>query len=69
MLTPYFGAFIPNGRAVNPISKTSWEGTGVVPDVKVPVDDALATAHQLHCAVRHEAINLSAAASRNTVVA
>jgi hypothetical protein len=47
MLSPYFGAFIPNGRAVNPISKTSWEGTGVIPEVKVPVDDALATAHKL----------------------
>lgn len=46
-LTPYFGAFIPNGRAVNPISKTSWEGTGVIPEIKVPVDDALATAHRL----------------------
>jgi hypothetical protein len=46
-LSPYFGAFIPNGRAVNPISKTSWEGTGVVPEVKVSVDDALATAHKL----------------------
>lgn len=47
MLTPYFGAFIPNGRAINPITKTSWEGTGVVPEVAVPVDDALATAHRL----------------------
>jgi len=31
-----------NGRAVNPISTTSWEGTGVIPGVKVPADDALA---------------------------
>jgi hypothetical protein len=46
-LSPYFGAFIPNGRAVNPATHTSWEGTGVVPDIKVPVDDALATAHTL----------------------
>lgn len=47
ILTPYFGAFIPSGRAVNPITKTSWEGTGVVPDIAVPVGDALATAHRL----------------------
>lgn len=47
MLTPYFGAFIPNGRPINPVSKTNWEGNGVVPEVMVPVDDALATAHKL----------------------
>lgn len=47
LLAPNFGAFIPNGRAINPISKTSWEGTGVVPEVKVAADDALDTAHRL----------------------
>jgi hypothetical protein len=47
ILTPYFGAFIPNGRAVNPVTRTSWEGTGVVPEVKVPEEDALDTAHRL----------------------
>jgi C-terminal processing protease CtpA/Prc len=47
ILTPYFAAFIPNGRAINPISGTSWEGTGVVPDISVPAADALATAHKL----------------------
>jgi len=47
LLTPYFGAFIPNGRAINPITNTSWEGIGVVPDIAVPVDDALATAYRL----------------------
>ena len=26
--------FIPTGRAINPIAKTTWEGVGVVPDVK-----------------------------------
>lgn len=46
-LSPYFGAFIPKGRAINPITKTSWEGTGVVPEIKVPADAALATAHRL----------------------
>jgi len=44
---PNLGAFIPGGRAVNPISKTNWEGTGVVPDVKVAADDALRTAERL----------------------
>ena len=33
-------------RAINPISKTNWEGTGVEPDVKVPAA-ALPTAQKL----------------------
>jgi C-terminal processing protease CtpA/Prc len=40
-------AFIPNGRPINPITKTDWEGVGVKPDVVVPADKALETAHQL----------------------
>jgi hypothetical protein len=36
---------LPFGRAVNPISGTNWEGTGVEPDVKVPAADALDVAH------------------------
>lgn len=36
---------LPFGRAINPISGTNWEGTGVEPDVKVPVAEALDTAH------------------------
>ena len=43
-LSAHFGAFIPTGRAVSPITKTNWEGTGVEPDVKVPADQALKTA-------------------------
>jgi hypothetical protein len=37
-------AFIPFGRAVNPITHTNWEGTGVAPDLQVPADKALETA-------------------------
>ncbi len=44
-LHEHFGAFIPVGRAINPISKTNWEGTGVEPDIKVPKEQALATAY------------------------
>jgi len=32
-VNPRFGIFIPGGRAVNPVTKTNWEGTGVTPDV------------------------------------
>jgi hypothetical protein len=44
-LSEHFMAFVPSGRAINPITKTNWEGTGVKPDVEVAADDALRTAH------------------------
>lgn len=43
----HFGIGIPEARAINPYSKTDWEGTGVEPDVKVPAADALETAVRL----------------------
>lgn len=39
--------FIPTGRAINPITKTNWEGVGVKPDLEVPADDALDKALEL----------------------
>jgi hypothetical protein len=41
----HFGVWVPAGRAINPISKTNWEGTGIEPDVKVDAKLALKTAH------------------------
>ena len=41
-----FEVSIPTARAVNPISKTNWEGVGVAPDVSVPAAEALETAHR-----------------------
>jgi C-terminal processing protease CtpA/Prc len=38
---------VPYARAINPITKTNWEGTGVEPDVKVAAADALTTAQKL----------------------
>jgi C-terminal processing protease CtpA/Prc len=43
----HFVVFVPMGRAINPVTKTNWEGTGVKPDVEVAADKALETAHQL----------------------
>jgi hypothetical protein len=38
---------VPFARAINPVTKTNWEGVGVEPDVKVPAEDALTTAQTL----------------------
>lgn len=35
------GIFIPTGRAINPVTKTNWEGVGVEPDIATKADDAL----------------------------
>src|ERR1044072_6494109 len=43
-ITEHFGMFVPTGRAISPITKTNWEGTGVTPDVAVPADQALVVA-------------------------
>ncbi|MEL7222684.1 MAG: S41 family peptidase [Bacteroidota bacterium] len=31
--------FIPTGRAINPITKTNWEGVGVVPEIKTKKEE------------------------------
>lgn len=46
-LGDHFSCFIPSGRAENPHSKKNWEGTGVIPDVKVESAKALDEAHAL----------------------
>jgi len=38
---------VPVGRAINPISKTNWEGTGVTPDIPVPADQAFDRAYAM----------------------
>jgi len=43
----HFMIGVPFARAINPISKTNWEGTGVEPDVKVSAAEALETAEKL----------------------
>nr|WP_315468997.1 S41 family peptidase [uncultured Undibacterium sp.] len=46
-LHPHFMAAIPYGRSISPITKTNWEGVGVVPEIKVEAEKALKTAHVL----------------------
>jgi len=43
----HFMIGVPFARAINPITRTNWEGVGVEPDIKVPAADALATAQKL----------------------
>lgn len=38
--------FIPTGRAINPITKTNWEGTGVIPDIKIETSKAFEIAFE-----------------------
>jgi retinol-binding protein 3 len=46
-LSDSFTAVIPVGRSVSPVTKTNWEGVGVVPDVRATADESLAVAHRL----------------------
>lgn len=39
--------FVPSGRAINPITKTNWEGVGVIPEVVTTPEEAKAKAHEL----------------------
>jgi len=41
-----FSMSVPFARAVNPITKTNWEGVGVIPHIKVPAGEALETARR-----------------------
>jgi C-terminal processing protease CtpA/Prc len=44
-INDHFAVWVPSGRAINPVTNTNWEGKGVKPDVAVPEDHALKTAH------------------------
>jgi retinol-binding protein 3 len=43
----HFLMFVPTGAAVNPVSKTNWEGVGVKPDVPTDRAAALETARRM----------------------
>ncbi len=46
-LNDHFAAFIPVGKAINPYTKTNWEGTGVDPDIRADAKDAMGIAHRM----------------------
>ena len=37
----WFHFAVPFGRPINPITKTNWEGGGVVPDIPIPTSESL----------------------------
>lgn len=46
LLTPGLALTVPFAKAINPVTGTNWEGTGVEPDVKVPPEEALTVAYR-----------------------
>jgi len=42
---PFFRVYMPMGRPVDQTTRTNWEGTGVVPDVRTTAPEALYVAH------------------------
>ena len=43
----HFEVFIPLGRAINPITGTNWEGSGVTPDISVAQEQAFTVAYKM----------------------
>jgi len=43
-INPRFNLFIPVGKAINPVTGTNWEGTGVGPDIRIESSAALGIA-------------------------
>ncbi len=46
-INDHFEIFVPDQRARNPITKTNWEGIGVLPDRRIAATRALAIAYRL----------------------
>jgi hypothetical protein len=44
-INEHFQAFVPTGRAINPVTGTNWEGTGVKPDIETTFKQSLKVAH------------------------
>ena len=44
-LSDHFDSFIPLGRAISPVTKTNWEGTGVTPHIATKQEEALKKAY------------------------
>jgi hypothetical protein len=63
----HFSIGVPSGRPINAVTRTNWEGTGVEPDVKVPAEDALRTAHLMALEKVQSALPADAAGLGNEI--
>jgi hypothetical protein len=46
-INKHFAMIVPSGRSISPITKTDWEGTGVMPDIEMDPEDTLVQAQIL----------------------
>jgi len=46
-VSEHFAIGVPYARAINPITRTDWEGVGVAPDLQKPAGEALTVAYRL----------------------
>jgi hypothetical protein len=46
-VSEHFAVSVPFARAISPITKTNWEGTGVIPDISVAASESLEVAYRL----------------------
>lgn len=46
-LEDHVQVFVPNGRVINPVTGTDWEGVGVKPDITVPGEEAFSVAYNM----------------------
>jgi hypothetical protein len=58
---------VPNGRPINPITKSNWEGAGVEPDVKVSADQALDVAHLIALERQQQSLTGDAGPLKNEI--
>lgn len=61
---PHLQLSVPQGRAINAVTGTNWEGAGVQPDIEVSADDAFDTSYRL--ALAH-VINLGRIGVRSVI--
>ena len=58
-INDHLSVFIPTGKAINPITKTNWEGTGVVPEIITTTEETLSKTQSLAAAAAEQHRNLS----------
>ncbi|MET7356389.1 peptidase S41, partial [Streptomyces mirabilis] len=45
-VTEHITVTVPTARTISTVTRTNWEGVGVVPDLAAPSDQALEAAHK-----------------------